>query len=70
MQIEERTKVLVSAAESEQRKQEIQNASNRLVDPQGMGTQYQFLGIISNDVTTGEVLPHPFGDADSTEKDF
>jgi NADH dehydrogenase [ubiquinone] 1 alpha subcomplex assembly factor 7 len=53
MQIEGRTNALVAAAESEERKQEIRNASKRLVDPNGMGTQYQFLGIVSRDVTTG-----------------
>jgi len=60
MQLEERTKALASAAESEQRKHEIQNASNRLIDPEGMGTQYQFLGIVSENVTTGGVSPSPF----------
>ena len=64
MQIEERTKALAAAARSEGRKNEIQNASKRLVNPQGMGNQYQCLGIVSKDVATGEVLPHPFGEAD------
>lgn len=68
MQIEERTKALAAAAESEERKNEIQNASKRLVNPQGMGNQYQFLGIVPNDATTGKVLPHPFGEADRTGK--
>lgn len=64
MQIEERTNALAAAAESVERKQDIQNALKRLVDPQGMGTQYKFLGIVSKDLT-GDVLLHPFGEVDS-----
>lgn len=66
MRIEERTNALAAAAESEGRKLEIQNASKRLVDPQGMGTQYKFLGIVSKDVTEDALL-HPFGAVDSKD---
>lgn len=63
MQIDERTKVLATAAGSEERKEEIHNASKRLVDPKGMGTQYQFLGIVSKE---RDVLLPPFDKTDCT----
>jgi SAM-dependent MidA family methyltransferase len=64
MHIEERVKALAAAAKSDERRKDIQTALKRLVDPQGMGTQYQFMGIVSKNATAREVLPHPFGEAD------
>ena len=48
---------LVSSASSEERRIDIEKGAKRLVDPLGMGAQYQVMGIIST--TKEEVYPFP-----------
>ncbi|CAD6588103.1 MAG: hypothetical protein TREMPRED_004934 [Tremellales sp. Tagirdzhanova-0007] len=48
---------LVSSASSEERRIDIEKGAQRLVDPLGMGAQYQIMGIVST--TKEEVYPFP-----------
>ena len=60
MRIQERTKILVDAADSIERKDRLQDATERLVAAIGMGSQYQFLGIVSKKSQDGQRLLYPF----------
>lgn len=45
MGLQLRVETLKRSALSDERKTDIENAAKRLVDPTGMGKQYQFLGV-------------------------
>ena len=52
MHIKERTEILASQSK---RKEKIEEATRRLIDVNGMGTQYQFMAI-----SGGNMAPYPF----------
>jgi hypothetical protein len=64
MRIQERTQALVDAADSKEQKDRLQDATDRLLAPIGMGSQYQFLGIVSKTSQDGQGLSYPFGHDD------
>jgi len=58
-----RLRTLLQAAKTEERLQEMHGAAMRLIDPDGMGGQYQVLGITSErpkDADTTIPEPWPF----------
>ena len=61
MRIKERTKVLASKSN---RKEEIEEATRRLIDVKGMGTQYQFMAITGggDGGTDADLVPYPFSE--------
>lgn len=63
MGIKERTKVLASKSN---RKEEIEEATRRLIDVKGMGTQYQFMAITGDNVTDANLVPYPFSESHQT----
>jgi NADH dehydrogenase [ubiquinone] 1 alpha subcomplex assembly factor 7 len=60
---------LLKAAKTDERREEIRSAAVRLVDPMGMGKEYQVMGI-TNQVSGGSESASvwPFPDPDPKEK--
>jgi NADH dehydrogenase [ubiquinone] 1 alpha subcomplex assembly factor 7 len=49
---------LLKAASTEERRMDIRKGAKRLIDPLGMGAQYQVMGIVSP--SKEEVYPFPY----------
>ena len=60
---------LLKAAKTDQRREEIRSAAARLVDPTGMGKEYQVMGITNKpSEKMKSAFAWPFPDPDLTEK--
>lgn len=56
MGLEVRMDALVKSAKNEERCVDIQNAAQRLIDPVGMGKEYNVLGITSTGITSTDTV--------------
>jgi NADH dehydrogenase [ubiquinone] 1 alpha subcomplex assembly factor 7 len=66
MGLDVRVALLARNAPTEERARDIENAARRLVDLNGMGTQYRVLGITDGGVVKGkESVVWPFLDEDA-----
>jgi NADH dehydrogenase [ubiquinone] 1 alpha subcomplex assembly factor 7 len=66
MGMDVRVDALVKNASSEERKVEIDKAAKRLVDPVGMGREYQVLGLSTNLKKDSKGNVWPFMDVEQT----
>lgn len=48
MGLEERVNQLAEHAKTQERRDAIVGAAHRLIDPQGMGGQYSFMGVVAH----------------------